>query len=273
MAGYGAAQLAACRRAKELPLLFRDNSQLRHPDQCHVHGVVVVAEVGLVAGDHPVGTRLERRRVEDRAHGDVFVPLLVVVGRGQVDLPLAHGCQAEDCLSIGVVQPPRMGFSGCQPALPIGLRDPQMHRGEIPVADADRRPRRGPGSLSLDREVFGLNLRDEVFAEYAAWARGVGFGPRYRQGTRLHEIVVAVILLQEAGEVEAGKRGGLVVARPFDEGFEGGSLTGCEIGGITTRDRRAAGPEDAVEVGGQKGRAIGVSAMKLKQAAVEPYYF
>jgi hypothetical protein len=101
----------------------------------------------------------------------------------------------------------------------------------------------------------------------------VGFGPRYRQGTRLHEIVVAVILLQEAGEVEAGKRGGLVVARPFDEGFEGGSLTGSEIGGITTRDHRAAGPEDAVEVGGQKGRAIGVSAMKLKQAAVETYYF
>ena len=44
---------------KCLPLLLRHDRQPRDPDQRHMHDIVGPAEVGLLAGDHPVGAGLE----------------------------------------------------------------------------------------------------------------------------------------------------------------------------------------------------------------------
>ena len=69
--------------------------------------------------------------------------------------------------------------------------------------------------------------------------------------------------------MEPRERRRLVIPGPLDECFEGGFLAVGEIGGIAVRDRGPAGPQDAVEVGGEEGRAVGIRTMECEEAAVE----
>ena len=149
------ARLSTGRRLpKRLPLLFRHDRQPRHPDQRYLHDIVSPAEVGLVAGDHPVGAGLERLGIEGRAHGNVFGSLPVVVGAGQIECLRPHRRQSEDLLPVGIVEPAGVWLAGLESAHPVGLCDPQMHLREIAVADADTRPRLRPRPLCLDRKLF-----------------------------------------------------------------------------------------------------------------------
>ena len=50
--------------AGERAARLRDNRQPRHPHERSAHHVVVATEVGLVAGDQPIGPRLEPLRIE-----------------------------------------------------------------------------------------------------------------------------------------------------------------------------------------------------------------
>ena len=265
--------VSRCVLRKCLPLLFRHDRQPRHPDQRHLHDIVGPAEVGLLAGDHPVGAGLEQLGIEGRAHGNVFVPLPVVVGGRQIECLRPHRRQGEDRLPIGIVDPAGVWLAGLETAHPVGICDPQMHLREIAVADANDRPRLRPRAFRLDRQLLRLDLRDEVFAHRAAGALGVRLGTLDRDGPRLDEVAIAgaaaVSLLEQAGEMEAGQRRCLVIPCPLDELLECVLLAVGKIGGVTLRHHRVACPEDAVEIGGQEGRAVGVGTMKRQQTAIE----
>ena len=228
------------------------------------HIVGWAAEVCLVAGNHPVGAGLKRLCIECRAHGDVLVPLPVVVGGGQIERLLPYGRQGKNGLSVGIIHPPGMGFSCFEPAEPVGLGDAKVHLRQICVTDTDRRPGLGPGAFGLDRELLGIDRCDEVSAHDTARTFGVCFGPLQGDAPGCHEIAV-VVLLHEAGEVEPGQRGCLMVAGAVDERLEHRLFPVIEIGSVAKRHRCAARPEDAIEVGGQECRGVGVATMKGQQ--------
>ena len=198
--------------------------------------------------------------------------LPVVVGGGQIDGLRPHRRQGEDGLPVGIVHPARMGFAGLESAQPVGLGDPQMHLREITVADADTRPRLRPRAFCLDRKLLRLDLRDEIFAHRAAGALWVHLGTLQYDGPRLDEIALfatAVSLLEQAREVKPRQGGRLVVTSPLDELFQCVLLAVGEVGGIALRHCRTACPQDAIEIGGEEGRAVGVAAMKFEQTSIE----
>ena len=74
---------------------------------------------------------------------------------------------------ILLVKPAWMGFTRLQPRGPVGLCQTEVHGGEIAIGDADDRPRRCPGSFGSERQFFGIDCCDEVFALFATDAGGM----------------------------------------------------------------------------------------------------
>ena len=136
------------------PLLLGHNRQSRHPHHRERDDVVGLTEVGLVAGDHPVGTRVEVGRVKAGINREILVPLLEV-GRGrQVGRMLTNRGEGQDRGPVLVIEPARVGLAGPKPALPVGLADAEVDLGEIAVADANCRKGRSPGSFARNHELL-----------------------------------------------------------------------------------------------------------------------
>ena len=239
-----------------------DDRQPRHPYERGAHHVVGAAEVGLVAGDQPIGSGLEPRRIEGLRDREAVGSRLKIIGGREIADKRLHGWQAQDGGAVLVVQPGRMRLAGLEPREPVGLRQPQMHRGEIAVGDADRRPRRGPGSFGGNRQLFGVDRGDEIVALLAAHAGRMGLHAFDGKRPSGDEIPLPA---QRFRERMAGQRCEFVIAGLRDEGFKGCGLA-IDHRHLTVIDGGTGRPQDAVEVGGKKGGAIGVVGVESEQA-------
>jgi hypothetical protein len=147
-----------------------------------------------------------------------------------------------------------------------------VNLGNVPVGDADDRPRVGPGGFRRERKIAALDLRDEVFAHRAAGALGVRLRSGQRDFSSLDHVAwipLPVPLLDQAREVKPAERCGLVVAGPLDEAAQGLFLAVEKIGRFARGHNRAACPLDPVEVGGKKGRPVGIALVEGEEVAIQ----
>ena len=237
---------------------LRDDRDPAHPHERGLDDVVLLAKVSRMAREHPIAAGLEILR-----HGHVvpYVGKILRVRHG--DRKTLYGRLGEQRLAIGVVEPLPLRLASGHAGHPISLYDPHVCRVDVSRSDPDHGPRRSPHPLRLHDERLRLDLCDQVFTECAAWAPGVGLHALLREIMSLHEFAR---LASEACEVKPRERGGLVIPGPLDEGLERRFL----LLGKVVANRRPARPQNPVEIGGQKRRAVGIGLVKCEQVAIEP---
>ena len=80
-----------------------DDRQPRHPYERGAHHVVGAAEVGLVAGDQPIGSGLEPRRIEGLRDREIVAAGLEIVSRRQIGRKRFQRRECENPRSVVVV--------------------------------------------------------------------------------------------------------------------------------------------------------------------------
>ena len=136
-----------------------------------------------------------------------------------------------------------------------------MHLRNVAVGDADRGPWRGPGTFGGERQFFGVDRCDDVFALLAADARGMRFHACDGDRPCCDTISLPV---QRFGEGMAGQRRKFMIPGLRDEGLECLDLAvgHRRVAGI---DRGTGRPQDAIEVGSEKGCAVSVGGVEGKE--------
>ena len=240
---------------------LRDDRDPAHPHERGLDNVVLLAEVGRMAREHPIATRLQILR-----HGHVVPHVGKILRVRHRDRKTLHGRLGEQRLAIGVVEPLPLRLAGRHAGHPISLYDPHVCRVEVSRGDPEHGPRRSPHPLRLHDERLRLDLHDQVFAECAARRAGVGLHALLREVVCLDEFAR---LAREPREVKPRERGGLVIPGPLDEGLERRLFLLGEV----VANSRSARPQNPVEIGGKKRGAVGSGRVKREQVAIQPGRF
>ena len=123
-----------------------------------------------------------------------------------------------------------------------------------------RGPRRRPLSLGRDRKGSHTDLRDQIFAKLATDTRGVGcytLGGN-RPGFNECIIVGGHLIVDRSGQIKLRQCRRLMTAGPCDKGFERVDLAVGDFTLFSTANSCPRGPQDAVEIGRQKCRAVAI---------------
>ena len=243
-----------------------DHRQARHPHKRRGHDVVVGAEVGIGAREHPV-----RAGGEILGRLDVVGLVAEVVRGGEVDGEGLERFRGHELGPITIIEPLPLRLAGAEAGEPIGLHDSDMDLREVFGARPDRRPGGGPGALGEQLERFAIDLGDEIFAELPPGGFRVRRSACGGDGAGLHHRVVVVHLAHDARQPMPDHRRDVVLAAVFEQGFKCLGRSGVAILIAAGGERGGASPLDPVEIGREQRRAIGVSGVSLEKAAEEQH--
>ena len=172
-----------------------DEREPAHPHHRRRDDVVVGAEVVVGAGDHPprTGGKIHRRRHVVRGVAEIG-------GGGKIDGEGLRRLRGQELRPVAVVEPLPLPLAGAEPGVLIGLHDPDVDPGEVPVAHAQHRPCACPHALREEVEAMGVDLADEIAAELAPGRVGMGRRRGRGDGAGLHHGVLLRALAEEHGE-------------------------------------------------------------------------
>ena len=202
-------------------------------------------------------------------HRDIVAAGLIV-GRGwHVDAEGPQRRLLEQRLPVGLIKPFLLRLAGPGPGQPVGRDNPQVDLREIGITHPDHRPGLAPGALRFQRQALGLNLRQQILTQPAPGACRMGSHRGSGQRMGPHQSLGIPLAAFQIGQMGAGKRGHFMIVRPGEKGLQGNCLAVALCRGRVAGGQGLGGPENAVEIGGQKCRAVGIGGMRAEQVLME----